>query len=203
MADEMGAAQEQVDAPVDSSVEGTRCDREGQGRPKGGRAAEAVQRGAVAARRTTAYTRFIAAIPAFGFFVSSMALAIGTLVAVLAVTFEYAEGHMELAELSIEFVEFADLFLSSVVLYILGLGLVSLFISDSLPLPSWLVFRDFDDLKERLVSVIGAMLGVYFLGYVLNGASGFDVLWMGIGVAVVVAALSVFVRSVLKKGGHH
>ena len=160
------------------------------------------RRSAEYARKTTAYTRFIAAVPALGFFVASIVLAVGTLVAIVETAIEYVLGHGDIASLAIEFVELADLFLLSVVLYILALGLVSLFISDRLPLPKRLTFHDFDDLKERLVSVIGAMLGVYFLGYVLKGASGYDALLLGLAVAVVLIALSYFVRSVLMKGGH-
>ena len=115
---------------------------------------------------------------------------------------EFVMGHGDVSSLAIEFVEYADLFLLSVVLYILALGLVSLFVTDQIPLPKWLAFHDFDDLKERLVSVIGAMLGVYFLGYVLKGASGVDALLLGLAVAVVVVALSFFVRNVLMKGGN-
>lgn len=160
-------------------------------------------RAAATARRTAAHTRFIAAVPAFGFFIAATVLCVGTLVDVIRASIEFIEGHVGVHDLSIEFVEYADLFLLSVVLYILGLGLVSLFITDKLPLPAWLSFHDFDDLKERLVSVIGAMLGVFFLGYVLKGATGLDVLWMGIAIAVVVVALSFFVLNVLMKGGHH
>ena len=158
-------------------------------------------RAAVAARRTTAYTRFIAAVPASGFFLAAIVLSVGTFVNVVGACLEYIAGHVAIYDLSIEFVECADLFLLAVVLYLLGLGLVSLFITDRLPLPSWLSFHDFDDLKERLVSVIGAMLSVFFLGYVLKGATGLDVLWMGLAIAVVVLALSFFVLNVLMKGG--
>ena len=160
------------------------------------------RRSAIAARRTMAYTRFIATVPAVGFFVSAAVLAVGTLVEAIMASIEFVMGHGDVSSLAIEFVEYADLFLLSVVLYILALGLVSLFVTDQIPLPKWLAFHDFDDLKERLVSVIGAMLGVYFLGYVLKGASGVDALLLGLAVAVVVVALSFFVRNVLMKGGN-
>ena len=160
------------------------------------------RRSAIAARRTMAYTRFIATVPALGFFVSAAVLAVGTLVEAIMASIEFVMGHGDVSSLAIEFVEYADLFLLSVVLYILALGLVSLFVTDQIPLPKWLAFHDFDDLKERLVSVIGAMLGVYFLGYVLKGASGVDALLLGLAVAVVVVALSFFVRNVLMKGGN-
>lgn len=119
------------------------------------------------------------------------------LVDVFTTTVEYAEGHLTIMELATEYVEHADLFLLAVVLDILSLGLITLFITDKLTLPRWLTFHDLDDLKERLVSVIGVMLGVYFLGYVLEGARGIDVLWMGLAGH---RPLAFFVRNVFK--GH-
>ena len=145
-------------------------------------------------RRTTGYTRLIATVPAVGFFIAALVLAVGTFVSVI-------EGKIEVMQLAIDFVEFADLFLLAVVLYILALGLITLFVTDKIALPRWLTFHDFDDLKERLVSVISVMLGVYFLGYVLNGARGLDILWMGLGCGVVIAALTLFVKLVIKGHG--
>lgn len=162
----------------------------------------AERRSAEAARKTTAYTRYIAVVPSIGFFVASIVLSLGTLMSVLHASAEFAKHHIHVHELAIELVECADLFLLAVVLYMLALGLISLFVTDRLPLPKWLSFHDFDDLKERLVSVIGAMMGVFFLGYVLDGATGLDALWMGLAIAVVLVALSFFVFNVLMKGGH-
>ena len=73
-----------------------------------------------------------------------------------------------------------------------------LFISENIPLPLWLEFHDFDDLKERLTSVIVVMIGVFFLGHVLKNAQGIDTLWIGLGCAAVIIALSVFMRTVFK-----
>ncbi len=148
-------------------------------------------------RRTTGYTRLIATVPAVGFFIAALVLAVGTFVSVIEAGLEFIEGKIEVMQLAIDFVEFADLFLLAVVLYILALGLITLFVTDKIALP----FHDFDDLKERLVSVISVMLGVYFLGYVLNGARGLDILWMGLGCGVVIAALTLFVKLVIKGQG--
>lgn len=152
-------------------------------------------------RRTTSLTRLIAIIPAFGFFIAALVLAIGAFASVVRVTVEFVEAQIGVMQLAIDFVEYADLFLLAVVLYILALGLITLFVTDKITLPRWLTFHDFDDLKERLVSVISVMLGVYFLGYVLNGARGLDILWMGLGCGVVIAALTLFVMLVMKRRG--
>ena len=42
------------------------------------------------------------------------------------------------------------------------------------------------------------MVGAAFLGYVLKDFPGIDALWLGLGCAVVIAALSLFMRAVFK-----
>ena len=66
-------------------------------------------------------------------------------------------------------------------------------------LPHWLEFNDLDDLKERLVSVVVVMLGVYFLGEVMAGADGQGLLHLGISISVVIAALTLFTKFVFHK----
>lgn len=154
------------------------------------------KRSHVTARRITSHTRFVAGIPAFGLFIAAVVLSIATFVDVCTMVQELFRGTYDLSHLSVECIEFADTFLLAVALYILSLGLICLFVSDKIPLPTWLEFHDFDDLKERLASVICIMLGVYFLGHTLNGSIGIDTLWLGLGVAAVIFALAFFVRHV-------
>jgi uncharacterized membrane protein YqhA len=155
-------------------------------------------RRAEAARKVTGWTRFIATVPAVGLFLGAIALAVATLVETVISIGEFYAGGVKLTGLAVEFVEYADIFLLAVVLYIMALGLFTLFVSDKIPLPLWLEFHDFDDLKERLVSVICVMLGVSFLGVVLEGATGIDLLWLGLATAVVIGALTLFVKHVIK-----
>lgn len=150
----------------------------------------------VAARRMTSHSRFIASVPAVGLFIAAVALSIVTFVDVISMVGEIFGGEYDLAHLGVECIEFADSFLLAVALYILSLGLICLFVSDKIPLPAWLEFHDFDDLKERLASVICIMLGVYFLGHTLNGETGIDTLWLGLGAAAIIFALAYFVRHV-------
>jgi uncharacterized membrane protein YqhA len=75
---------------------------------------------------------------------------------------------------------------------------VCLFVTDKIPLPKWLEFHDLDDLKERLISVIVVMLGVYFLGVVLSGRGGLDLVWLGVGICLVIGALTFFTSAVFK-----
>lgn len=65
-------------------------------------------------------------------------------------------------------VELIDLFLLSTILYIISLGLYSLFIDAKLPLPTWLSIADLDDLKGRILGVIMVLVAFSFLGYVVE-----------------------------------
>ena len=154
--------------------------------------------GGLVARQVAGRTRFIAGVPAAGLLVASVVLAIATIVSLVISSFEYVVGAIDLHDLTIEFIENADSFLLAVALYILSIGLVNLFISENIPLPKWLKFNDFDDLKERLTSVIIVMIGVYFLGHVLKGAQGIDTLWVGLACAAIIIALSFFMGTVFK-----
>ena len=152
------------------------------------------------ARKLAGWTRFVAGVPCAGLFLCSLSLVVLTTIQVGIVTFEWIGGDAGLIDLAIEYVEFTDMYLLAVVLYIMALGLFSLFITDEIELPAWLVFRDFDDLKERLVSVIVVMMGVHFLGVVLKDAPGLELLWLGLAVSAVILSLTLFSRLVFK--GH-
>ncbi len=60
-------------------------------------------------------------------------------------------------------VEAVDAFLIAIAVYIISIGLYSLFIDDKLPLPKWLEVHNLEDLKGNLVSVVIAVLAVLFL----------------------------------------
>ena len=151
------------------------------------------------AQRALSQTRLIAAIPAIGLALCSFVLVIATTINAVITTIEYITQEIELSTLTIEYVEFTDMYLLGVVLFMTALGLTTLFITQKIPLPSWLKFHDFDDLKERLVSVIVVMLGVHFLGAVLKGVSGLDLLWLGLGICVVIIALTAFTSAIFKR----
>ena len=154
--------------------------------------------GSFLVRKVAGRTRFVATVPAVGLLVASVVLAVGTFIALVFSTGQYVMGEICLHDLTIEYIEDADAFLLAVALYLLSIGLVNLFISENIPLPKWLEFHDFNDLKERLTGVIVVMIGVFFLGHVLKGAQGIDTLWIGLGCAAIIASLSLFMGTVFK-----
>ncbi|WP_261428922.1 YqhA family protein [Berryella wangjianweii] len=151
------------------------------------------------ARRITSWTRMVAIVPSIGLLILGFALSVKTLMAAIDVTIDgVVLGHDSILGVAARYIEYADLFLLSVALYLMSLGLFTLFVSDRIPLPKWLRFSDFDDLKERLISVICVMIGVFFLGRVLEASiSGIDLLWLGLASSVVICALTVFVKLVI------
>lgn len=145
------------------------------------------------------WTRLLALVPVVGLLIISASLVIVTTFKVIHTTREAFANHITLAQVAVEYVEYTDIYLLAIALFIMALGMFSLFITDRIPMPEWLDFHDFDDLKERLVSIIVVMLGVYFLGAVLKGAHGLDLLWLGLSIAAIIVALSLFIRFVFQK----
>ena len=97
-----------------------------------------------------------------------------------------------LKALSLAFIESVDALLLATVFYITSLGLYSLFIDDTLVLPSWLSIHNLDDLKGKLASVVVVVLGVLFLGYAITWDGQANLLPLGAAIALVVAALTFF-----------
>ncbi len=92
-----------------------------------------------------------------------------------------------------------DLFLVGVTLLISAIGLYELFIRD-IPsdhpagLPSWLEIHDLNDLKSRVLAMIILVLSVSFVETAVDSPDGRQVLELGGGVALVIVALTVFMR---------
>lgn len=166
-----------------SLEEGDNCQQESRGRRR--------------ERKLVGYSRFMAVVPSIGLFVSSIALTIATLISTVVVTVEAATGHLSMQDMLVEYIEYADFYLLAVVLYIMSVGLYSLFIDDGIDMPSWLKIHNLDDLKEKLVGVIVVVMGVYFLGLLIHGAQSVDLLLKGLGICAVIFALAYFVRHVM------
>jgi len=93
-----------------------------------------------------------------------------------------------------------DLFLIGATLIVAGFGLYELFIDritpggSHRPLPGWLEMKDLNDLKARVISMIILVVAVSFADVVVHFGQGIQVLYLGTGVAVVVGALTAFLR---------
>lgn len=99
--------------------------------------------------------------------------------------------------IALDFIQNADIFLISTVLYIMAVGLYELFIDNTIELPGWLVIKNLDDLKEKLIGVVVVGLAVDFLGHAVTWHGETSILFLGGAIALVIAGLTVF--TVLKK----
>jgi uncharacterized membrane protein YqhA len=91
--------------------------------------------------------------------------------------------------LAVDLIEITDIILLGTVLYIVSLGLYQLFIDHTLALPPWLKVNDLTDLKRDLIGVVVVLLGVSFLGEVVNWEGSSEVLPLGAAIAFVIVAL--------------
>jgi uncharacterized membrane protein YqhA len=102
-------------------------------------------------------------------------------------------------QLMLYFIEVFDLFLLGTVMLIMGLSLYELFMDSDLKLPARLEIRTFEDLKTNLVTVVIAVMAVTFLGQIVSWNGQTDVLGLGVAVALVIAALNVYLW-IVKRG---
>lgn len=94
-----------------------------------------------------------------------------------------------------------DAFLLSVVLYIFAIALYELFIG-TLAVPAWLVIKNLDGLKIKLISVIIMVMAVTFVEHLVEWKDPHGTLLFGGATALVVAALVLYSRYMGGKGGH-
>lgn len=97
------------------------------------------------------------------------------------------------AQQGIHMIAILDAFLLAVVLYIFAVGLYELFIGE-IEVPSWLVIRNLDDLKKKLISVIILVMAVTFVEHLVQWKRPEDTLMFGAATALVVTSLMLYSR---------
>ncbi len=149
-------------------------------------------------RNVFAASRFIIGLAVLGSFVGSAILLVIATITLFRIAWNEIvnfdpdnlggrPSHID--RLAVQLIEITDVILLGTVLYIVALGLYQLFIDQSLVLPRWLKVNDLTDLKRDLIGVVVVLLGVSFLGEVVNWEGENDVLALGAGIALVIAAL--------------
>ena len=155
-------------------------------------------------------SRVVVVVPVIVLLLSAMAsFAYGTDVFVRSVT--HIVDDSQLASHNLGFLLLlTDLFLIGATLMIAAFGFYELFIGrigdDSGPggqLPGWLRMHDLNDLKARVISMIILVAAVSFVDAVVESKGGLDTLYVGVGVAAVIAALTAFLRFGRMDGGEH
>ena len=143
--------------------------------------------------RMVASSRFFVLIATLSLFLAFMAVMVSTII-VTVVTILRAidlEGGLSQNEMIGKLIKQADYALLATVLYVLALGLYSLFVDDRVPMPGWLRIHDLGNLKELLAGVVVVAIAVIFLGQALTW-DGLHLLAPGLASAAVIASLALF-----------
>jgi uncharacterized membrane protein YqhA len=142
--------------------------------------------------RMVASSRFFVLLATISLFLAFMAVMVSTMVVTVITILHAISQHMTQNEVIGKLIKQADYALLATVLYVLALGLYSLFVDDRVPMPSWLRITNLGQLKELLAGVVVVAIAVIFLGQALtwNGVS--DLLAPGLASAAVIAALALF-----------
>jgi uncharacterized membrane protein YqhA len=144
-------------------------------------------------RRLIGWSRYFIIVDVIGLFAAFMALMISSVYSTFFYIFRaLVEKDISQKELVGKLVQQADTALLATVLYVIALGLYSLFIDDSIPMPHWLRIRSLTDLKELLASVVIVVLAVVFLGFALTWDYQVNLLVPGLSIGAVIAALAGF-----------
>jgi len=147
-------------------------------------------------RRLLSSSKYIMILPALSNVMAALVLmiysTIQTCIAVvnlLKISFSGRLSKDVIFDAAISFLEIADIVLLATVILVIGLGLYELFISQ-LNLPGWLLIRNLDDLKDKLVGTVVVVISILFLGAVVNNIP--NLLPFGASVALVIVALAIF-----------
>jgi uncharacterized membrane protein YqhA len=149
--------------------------------------------------RALAASRFLLVLPVVGCVLltaGTVLMGVGRIFKAGAAVFRTGEFSLSSSKaMGLAVIEIIDLFLVATVAYITAVGLHKLFISGTeLKLPMKLKIESLQHLEEKIIGVIVAALAVAFLGKVTSGDDPEALLATGGGIALVVAALGVFMR---------
>jgi uncharacterized membrane protein YqhA len=142
--------------------------------------------------RMVASSRFFVLIATVSLFLAFMAVMVSTLVVTItAILQTFGDEGGQNAMIG-KLIKQADYALLATVLYVLAIGLYSLFVDDRVPMPRWLSIHDLGQLKELLAGVVVVAIAVIFLGWALTWDGKSDILALGAGSAAVIAGLALF-----------
>ncbi len=153
-------------------------------------------------RRVLSSARYMMVIPVLATFLGALALLIYEALVLAQVTFETLQSGALSTKVvkvfAVGLIEAVDVFLIAIAVFIISMGLYTLFIDDSMPMPDWMKVSDLDDLKSNLISVIIAVLAVYFLREVVAWDGSRDIAALGLALSLFIGVLTFFL---MKMGG--
>jgi uncharacterized membrane protein YqhA len=139
--------------------------------------------------RLLASTRYLVMIPVVGIVI----MALATFGWAVAMTLDFVrdlvtDSTWQEQNTVVDLLQVLDLYLIGTVLIITAIGLYELFIGH-VDVPGWLVITSLSDLKAKIVDVLVLVIGIKFLEKAVRSGEAIDVLWYGLGSAVVMAVL--------------
>ncbi len=137
-------------------------------------------------------SRYLVFIAVVGSLVATLTLLVFGIYEIGEVLLKIPQGLADLKTVVLKFIEIIDSFLLATVFLIIAVGLYELFIDSTLNLPEWLDIKTLDDLKAKLIGVVIIVLAVIFLGNTARWSGGTEILYLGGGIAAVIAALTYF-----------
>ena len=147
-------------------------------------------------------TRYLILIPILGLALAAAFFFVFGGVGLIGLLFELAtegvspsetESMQEGGIVIFEVVEYVHTFLIGTVLYITAVGFFQLFIKE-IDFPNWLKIDNTEELETNLIGVTVVVLAVNFMGTMfVGGIETENLLNYGIGIALPIAALGVFV----------
>ena len=150
-------------------------------------------------KRILEASRFLLVLPVIGSLLLTVAVVIMGLGLILVRGWDLLrspEFSDKLAKvLSVSVIQAIDLFLVGALGYITAVGLYKLFISqEEEQLLKRIKIEKLADLENKIIGVVVAALAVAFLGHAVEAADAQSVLYTGVGNALVIGALCLFVK---------
>lgn len=93
-------------------------------------------------------------------------------------------------EAAIGFLSMIDLLLIAIGLQVIAVGIYRIFLNSDLAVPSGLRVSSFSELKATVVKMVGIVLSILFLESAFKLGPGEPILYFGLAIAAVIAALA-------------
>lgn len=143
-------------------------------------------------RRFVELSRYVVILPAFGSLLGAFVLMLIGVWEVFTSIWGIFNSSSPLKDTVVGILTAVDTLLLATVLLVIGYGLYELFVDSEVQLPPWLEIRDLDDLKNKLIGVVVAIIAVVFLGQLVDNNSSNEVFLAGAGSGALVLGLAAF-----------
>jgi uncharacterized membrane protein YqhA len=143
-------------------------------------------------RRFVELSRYVVILPVLGSLLGALTLMLIGTWEVFRSILGILNSSSPLKDTVVGILTAVDTLLLATVLLVIGYGLYELFVDSEVKLPPWLEIRDLDDLKNKLIGVVVAIIAVVFLGQLVDNNSSNDVFLAGAGSGALVIGLAAF-----------